>query len=475
LYLNKAKFINLINLCGFNNFFFWKFTTLLNNFKYNLLIIIFILIFFFKKQKIKMKTSFWWVSTGLLIYIIHYNQIFVPTQLPNSYVFFKKLNVALLNGVVNIHPWLTFTCYGFLIIISMFFNKTTNSKKFLLNNHFLKISKKWLYLLLIILSIFLGSFWSFQELSWGGWWNWDLIELLSLNFFFIISIIIHLKFYDNFKRVFLFKKIICVFIISFIIVRLNVLSSIHAFGGGVFSNFFFIKLLVLVFFVLTFIGLMSRKTNFVNKINYTNYTSYFNHHLLLIYSYICYYLVLSLTSAQDNAESSILINFFFLILYVFFFTFFKKTTKLNLKYRKIIKNFHYIFICFMFILFLLKSGYLSFIFLSEIQSLSTMCYTRTFYINSNFFYENNYYALWDDLHNQNIFHEFLWKNFNLLSECNTHYYKNKIAWLGLIFYKILYINNSVLLLIYKNLFIIVCYSMLYLLYFVFKHKKLKIN
>lgn len=197
------------------------------------------------------------------------------------------------------------------------------------------------------------------------------------------------------------------FIISFIIVRLNVLSSIHAFGGGVFSNFFFIKLLVLVFFVLTFIGLMSRKTNFVNKINYTNYTSYFNHHLLLIYSYICYYLVLSLTSAQDNAESSILINFFFLILYVFFFTFFKKTTKLNLKYRKIIKNFHYIFICFMFILFLLKSGYLSFIFLSEIQSLSTMCYTRTFYINSNFFYENNYYALWDDLHNQNIFHEFL--------------------------------------------------------------------
>jgi hypothetical protein len=51
-----------------------------------------------------MKTSFWWVSTGLLIYIIHYNQIFVPTQLPNSYVFFKKLNVALLNGVVNIHP-----------------------------------------------------------------------------------------------------------------------------------------------------------------------------------------------------------------------------------------------------------------------------------------------------------------------------------------------------------------------------------
>lgn len=29
---------------------------------------------------------------------------------------------------------------------------------------------------IFLLSIFLGGFWSMQELSWGGWWNWDVLE-----------------------------------------------------------------------------------------------------------------------------------------------------------------------------------------------------------------------------------------------------------------------------------------------------------
>jgi hypothetical protein len=37
----------------------------------------------------------------------------------------------------------------------------------------------------------LGSWWAFQEGTWGGWWNWDSSEVFGLEFFLLILYVTH--------------------------------------------------------------------------------------------------------------------------------------------------------------------------------------------------------------------------------------------------------------------------------------------
>lgn len=51
----------------------------------------------------------------------------------------------------------------------------------------------WPSLAALSLAIFLGGFWSLQELNWGGWWNWDVLELGSLVLWLLFVSFAHQK------------------------------------------------------------------------------------------------------------------------------------------------------------------------------------------------------------------------------------------------------------------------------------------
>jgi hypothetical protein len=67
---------------------------------------------------------------------------------------------ALTNTLFTIHPPLLYICTALVIV-----GVISGGRRLIL-----------IYIALWAISICMGGFWSMQELSWGGWWNWDVIE-----------------------------------------------------------------------------------------------------------------------------------------------------------------------------------------------------------------------------------------------------------------------------------------------------------
>ena len=99
-------------------------------------------------------------------------------------IYFWQINTFLLNPLNRCHPF--FLYWG--IITSTFFTlrrlpSISFGNPWLLNqiSSFTKIRIiKNIYVILI--ALFLGSWWAFQEGTWGGWWNWDPSEVFGLLF-----------------------------------------------------------------------------------------------------------------------------------------------------------------------------------------------------------------------------------------------------------------------------------------------------
>ena len=103
------------------------------------------------------------------------NKILYLLLLFNTYSI-KDINIPLSNTLIFIHPTLLAFVVGFIVYVFWigFFEKNK-----------LKISV-WL-----LLVISLGGFWAYQEFSWGGWWNWDFVELSILNFWLVWLVYSH--------------------------------------------------------------------------------------------------------------------------------------------------------------------------------------------------------------------------------------------------------------------------------------------
>ena len=93
-------------------------------------------------------------------------------------------NPLLSNFINKYHPFILYSTAG--IIFILLFNYINNFflfAKILFNNTTLYNYNFHLILYntpLIALTLFLGSFWAVQEVSWGGWWNWDSSENIGL-------------------------------------------------------------------------------------------------------------------------------------------------------------------------------------------------------------------------------------------------------------------------------------------------------
>lgn len=164
-----------------------------------------------------------WVSWGVLIFG---NRLLKKKFL----IFFLVILITLFNNVTGapfglknqlafIHPWIIIHSYCLII-----FSYTLLSYK--------KQIIRYLSCALL-LGLFLGGWWAFQEFTWGGWWNWDGVE----SPVFILTVVLtslglhanskHSTSLVNISVKDRFFFIIVILLVTF--TRYGSLNSVHAF------------------------------------------------------------------------------------------------------------------------------------------------------------------------------------------------------------------------------------------------------
>jgi len=186
-------------------------------------------------------TWFFYVSVGLdggrlvFFYIQHTN----------------NLNTNLLNGIMLIHPWILY----FFYVVYLLEYKVIFKRFLFLKKKYITHVKKKNYTngsLLILVAILLGCWWAEQELSWGGWWSWDFVELLAVNYLLYYLILLHRNSNkETTKVVFMTKPL--VFVIAVISVRFNLINSIHNFASVESQNQYYYYITALLVYMLCFL------------------------------------------------------------------------------------------------------------------------------------------------------------------------------------------------------------------------------
>jgi cytochrome c biogenesis factor len=170
------------------------------------------------------------------------------------------INMALINGLLLIHPILVFFTY---IYCAYLYHLYLIKKKLIIlfiNNLFYHIN---IIAIISWFSLILGSLWAQQELNWGGWWNWDFVEIILLIFFLHILFIYHLNFLKNYNLINLFLKKFLWFIFLFIyLIRINITNSIHNFAYINFSSNYYL-LLIYLFYIFCYLKFINIYNNFI--------------------------------------------------------------------------------------------------------------------------------------------------------------------------------------------------------------------
>jgi len=177
-----------------------------------------------------------------------YNKQYVVLNYNNFYInITNTINQNLLNGSMNIHPIFFLILINFILI--RYFRMHGHNKKYL-NKEIFFFFNFYLYFSSFLFML-LGIYWASQELLWGLWWSWDLVEI------FLLIIIIIFIIYDHFLKInsiadFYFLRYILTFLLLFFFFnKLNVSNSLHSFGSINSDNYlvYFIYGAVLFYFV----------------------------------------------------------------------------------------------------------------------------------------------------------------------------------------------------------------------------------
>lgn len=104
----------------------------------------------------------------------------------------------------------------------------------------------------LTLGIFMGSFWAYYELGWGGWWFWDAVENASFMPWLVGTALIHslavTEKRGSFKNWTVLLAIIAfsLSLLGTFLVRSGVLTSVHAFATDPRRGLFILVFLALV-------------------------------------------------------------------------------------------------------------------------------------------------------------------------------------------------------------------------------------
>lgn len=175
------------------------------------------------------------ILTIILVYLkLHY------FTLNTSFMMVSEVSVStnelLTNNLNKVHPAILY----FTVISTL--TNTAPKLQFFAEN---KVQLSY-----IILTLTLGSWWAFQEGSWGGWWNWDPSETLGLTVMLLFLWLQHQnpKVYSNWSRGRVWGEWLLVLTLTYLLTQLGFALISHNFSELVikFSNPDLIRLLLVL-------------------------------------------------------------------------------------------------------------------------------------------------------------------------------------------------------------------------------------
>jgi len=124
--------------------------------------------------------------------------------------------------------------------------------------------------IILTVGIFLGSWWAYYELGWGGWWFWDPVENISLMPWLLNTALLH-TISLVYKRGNLINWVIGLSLFSFLltligifVVRSGLLVSVHSFSID-YAKLFLFSIFIIILIVLYLYFFLTRLNFFVNQ------------------------------------------------------------------------------------------------------------------------------------------------------------------------------------------------------------------
>ena len=218
----------------------------------------------------------------------------------------QGMNPSLRHPAMLLHPPILYLgLISFFLPFALAFAALTSGDK---EHKWIKLAYPWVVFAWICLTagIFLGSWWAYTILGWGGYWGWDAVEIAGLlpwllSFGLIHSMQMQLKDRNFLSWVYLLSGLIVFFILAGILItRSGILESVHAYSTGLMGVV--LSVLILLNMAPFFFFYFKQKARFINKakINFPDFpeklTRIFN--ILLILLVLIYFLgqTLPLTS-----------------------------------------------------------------------------------------------------------------------------------------------------------------------------------
>ena len=164
----------------------------------------------------------------------------------------NDLNPLLQDFGMIVHPPLLYMGYvGFSVAFSFAIAALMGGQ---LDAAWARWSRPWTLVawMFLTLGIFLGSFWAYYELGWGGWWFWDAVENASFMPWLVGTALIHslavTEKRGSFKNWTVLLAIIAfsLSLLGTFLVRSGVLTSVHAFATDPRRGLFILIFLAIV-------------------------------------------------------------------------------------------------------------------------------------------------------------------------------------------------------------------------------------
>jgi cytochrome c-type biogenesis protein CcmF len=164
----------------------------------------------------------------------------------------RDLNPLLQDFGMIVHPPLLYMGYvGFSVAFAFAIAALLGGQ---LDAAWARWSRPWTLVawMFLTLGIFLGSFWAYYELGWGGWWFWDAVENASFMPWLVGTALIHslavTEKRGSFKNwtVLLAIMAFSLSLLGTFLVRSGVLTSVHAFATDPRRGLFVLVFLSLV-------------------------------------------------------------------------------------------------------------------------------------------------------------------------------------------------------------------------------------
>jgi len=269
-----SSFPDIYNRCNWNDsilniyYFFWTSFLYLPSFYF---FVAFIIYWFFSNHFSVVFVGFFFVyNTELLDFLIN------NCNYGSSNPLLLEVNLLLTNNLNRIHPFIfyvsTILLFVFVLQILVTVSRSNNYWFGLilkLKHHF----TAWVTFY-NLLALFLGSWWAFQEGTWGGWWNWDSSEVFGLEFFLLTLYVMHtsLRYFSTISWVWILNFSTILIWITYFFIQLNFDLVSHNFGVKFFFFFnnklFFLISLTTLFLVIFY--KVKSLTHFISNKHLTN-------------------------------------------------------------------------------------------------------------------------------------------------------------------------------------------------------------